>query len=39
MNLLFVIREVVPKGMVEEDSKKGNIVMFIWGSLFCLGLR
>ena len=29
MNLLFIIREVIPKGIVEEDSKKGNIVIFI----------
>ena len=29
MNLLFVIRKVVPKGMVEEDSEKGDIVTFI----------
>ena len=39
MNLPFVVREVVPKGAVEEDGEKGDVVTFIWGSLFCLGLR
>ena len=29
MNLLFIIQEVIPKDIVEKDSKKGNIVMFI----------
>ena len=29
MNLSFIIQEVVPKGIVEEDSKKSNIIIFI----------
>ena len=29
MNLLFIIREVVPKDIIEEDSKKSNIIIFI----------
>ena len=29
MSLLFIVQEVIPKGIVEEDSEKGDIVTFI----------
>ena len=28
-NLLFVVREAIPKGVVEEDDEEGDVVTFI----------